>query len=271
MEILIRKIAGFLDNYVYRNQIPVLVYHRVNDLPAKKDPSLSVNFFSAQMKNLVERGYYFASLTELSKWLNYSITLPQKTVVLTFDDGFRDVYKNVFPILKKYRIKAGIFLIYNYIGKSKYFSYNRSVPQKILPENFDARYDIKNEYLSKSEILEVYNSGYCEFGSHTLNHPSLKFMDVKQAYKEIAESKTNLEDFLNLPIATFCYPYGHFNDSLRNIVSEVGYQFAVTTVRGKVKQGDNPFTLKRWYDMNLFVNMPPVLRKLDRILVKKNN
>ena len=262
MKNLLLQISRFTDACLYKNQIPVLNYHRVNDLPFSIDKSPSVDFFRQQIHILHQRGYYFASLMELIDWCKGVKTLPRKSVVLTFDDGYQDNYLNVFPILKEYQAKATIFLIYNCIGKAQYFSYNREIPQKILPEDYDPSKDLAHRYLSVKEIKEMHQSKLVEFGSHSLSHISLIYCHIQKAKEEIMNSKTALEHLIDIPVNMFCYPYGHYNETILKLVERAGYAVAVTTVKNKVKQNDRIFALPRIIEINKFVNLPPVIRKL---------
>ncbi len=262
----ILKVINLIDNFFNQDQIPILYYHRVNDIERKIDPSPTTSFFEDQIKYILQRGYYIASLTEIISWCQGNIMLPKKSIAITFDDGYLDNYDNAFPILQKYNAKATIFLIYNYIGKSKYFSYNREKPQKILPEDYNPAKDIKHSYLTKKHVKEMHASGLIEFGSHSLSHVSLTFNDLAQAQEEIKKSKVLLEKLLNIPVDTFCYPYGHFNETIKKMTREAGYKGAVTTRRAKINKGDDIFALPRWNDINRFVNLPPLIRKIDKFL-----
>ena len=265
-EKVILSVSRITDALFYRERIPILYYHRVNDLPSSVDSSPGVEFFQRQIQLLYKRGYYFASLREVIEWCKGLIDLPANSIAITFDDGYEDNYANVFPILKKYNAKATIFLIHDYIGQTRYFSYNRNVPQKILPEDYNPLTDLEHKYLTLQQIREMYNSGLVEFGSHTLSHMSLVYCDIYKAKEEIVESKKALEELLDLPIDTFCYPYGHYNCTIKKIVRNTGYIGAFTTEKGRIKKNDDVFKLKRIVDRNIHVHMPPIIRKMGRIL-----
>jgi peptidoglycan/xylan/chitin deacetylase (PgdA/CDA1 family) len=256
------RVCRITDALFYRYQVPILYYHRVNNLPSGIDNSPTVEFFRRQIQLLYKRGYYFASLIEVIDWCKGLIDLPQNTIAITFDDGYEDNYTNVFPILKKYNAKATIFLIHDYIGQTRYFSYNRNVPQKILPEDYNPSIDLEHKYLTVPQIKEMYDSGLVDFGSHTLSHNSLVYCDIYKAIEEIVESKKALEKLLDQPVDTFCYPYGHYNEIITKNVANAGYKGAVTTNRRRINRGDSVYHLSRINDINLLVNLPPVIRKL---------
>ncbi|MFP4019918.1 MAG: polysaccharide deacetylase family protein [Candidatus Woesearchaeota archaeon] len=258
-------VSKLSDIFFYKNQVPILYYHRVNNLPSSIDGSPNVDFFHHQIQLLYQRGYYFASLKELIKWCKGLIDLPKNSIAITFDDGYEDNYTNVFPILKKYNAKATIFLIYNYIGRTRYFSYNRPTPQKILAEDYNPSTDLKHKYLNVNQIKEMFDSNLIDFGSHTLSHSSLVYCDINIAKEEIKGSKEALEKLLNIPIETFCYPYGHYNNTIKKITRKAGYLGAFTTKKKKISKGEDCFAMPRWHDINLLINLPPILRKIHKL------
>ncbi len=256
-----------IDRFTGKNRIPILYYHRINDTPKHIDPVPDTRFFHDQIKYLDQRGYHFVSLGEIIEWCSGNAGLPEKSIGITFDDGYEDNYHNAFPVLKEFGAKATIFLIYDYMGTTRYFSYNRAVPQKIMPGEFDQSRDIELKFLNKDQVLEMHRSSLVDFGSHTLSHTSLIHCDLVQAEKEVSESKRLLEDHLGISINTFCYPYGHLNDTVKEMVRKSGYRGAVATKRGKARKGDDVFDLARWNDINLLVNLPPVIRKSGKMII----
>lgn len=266
VEKLLISFSKLLDKYFFLNCIPVLMYHRVNDLPKFIDPEIKTKHFRKQIELLKARDYYFVSLEEVIKWTKNEIQLPKKSIALTFDDGYQDNYLNVLPIIKQYDVKVTIFLIADFIGKKRFYSENRRFPQKIFEEDFNPKTDRIVQYLSVDQIKDMHHTGLVDFGSHTSTHPDLRSLYVDFLEDEIAGSKRILEDQLNFPIKTFSYPYGRFNETIMKIVKKAGYIGAVTTIKDKIRKDHNPFELSRWIDNNLFVNMPPVIRKMGKLL-----
>ena len=95
--------------------VPIFIYHQVNDVD-KNQLTLTTAEFDEQIKYLKENGYTFISPDELVNAWDNDATLPDKPVIITFDDGYADMYKNVLPILKKYDAKATLFIITDYIN-----------------------------------------------------------------------------------------------------------------------------------------------------------
>ena len=182
------------------------------------------------MRYLKLRGYTPINLYELVKGLNLGAKLPPRPIVLTFDDGYDDNYTYAFPILKKFSFTATIFLVTRDIGG--------------LSDWSDSEETTKEPLLSWDKIKEMSEYGI-DFQSHTHTHPSLPKLDAQKIKEEILTSKEIIEQKLKKKVDFLCYPYGHFNSEVKQILKETGYQGAATTKRGVVKETDDPYSLKR--------------------------
>jgi len=215
-----RTIKNILALIVPRQKgIPILMYHSIDNNNVFFTVKLEV--FKKQMKYLKDNDYSVISLTELVRILESNNNLPDKTIVLTFDDGFGDNYSNVFPILKKHNFPATIFLITGLINKEMNNSQN--IPLKIL--NWE-------------QIQEMHNSGLIDFQPHTVNHQELN-------EKEIIDSRKEIEERLNKKCELFAYPRGLYNNKIIDILKDNGFKASRTLKNGKVNKGDNLFELKR--------------------------
>lgn len=201
----------------YGIKIPILMYHYVGNYynPDSDDPNnllmgglaVTTTNFEQQMHYLVKSGYKTLDLDEVLQIHGGKRPLNQNSIVLTFDDGYKDFYTNAYPVLKKYNLKAVVFLVTNFMDKDNYLNYPM--------------------------VEEMYKSGLISFGSHTVSHSSLTQISEKQVISEIVTSKKILESTLGYKIRFFCYPYGHFNNLAVNKVKEAGYSMAFTTSNGK--------------------------------------
>jgi len=196
---------------VVQDPVPILMYHYIRPDPGPTDPvgqglSVSPELFAAQIAYLSEGGYTTITMAELADAWNGRRALPAKPVVLTFDDGYRDFYTDAWPILRQYGFSATVYLIADVIDQPA--------------------------YLTADMILELDSSGQVDFGSHTVTHPELPALDDTEAEREIAGSKQMLEDRLNHPVRTFCYPVGRYSERDVALVSAAGYELAVTTEWG---------------------------------------
>lgn len=214
-------------------KIPILFYHKINRIhPDAKVGNLYVapGDFYNQMRYLKWRGYTTISLDEVLNGISLKGKLPKRPVVLTFDDGYEDNYTYAFPILKKFGFTATIFLI------------TRDI--RGLSGWKDSEETIQEPLLSWDHIKEMADYGI-DFQSHTHTHPSLPKLDAQKIKEEIVVSKEIMEKQLQKKVDFLCYPYGHFNSQVIQIVKENGYRGALTVDRGLVHENDDPYTLKR--------------------------
>lgn len=204
--------------------VPILMYHYIKN-PNNLYNSLEVNLsvlptnFQTQMQYLSDQGYSTISLYQLAEAINEGKAIPKKSVVITFDDGYSDLYKNAYPILKQYNYTATVFLI----------------ARKI---------DARGGYLSSGQIIELQNNGF-ELGSHTSTHRNLLSLDSTQALLEILKSKEELQRLFNTTIYFFCYPIGRYNNYIVSLVQDAGYLGAVTTLGGFAQKNSALYTLPR--------------------------
>jgi peptidoglycan/xylan/chitin deacetylase (PgdA/CDA1 family) len=170
-------------------------------------------------------------LAEAAGMVGRGEPLAPKTVVITFDDGFRDCYTQAFPALREHGFTATIFLPTAFIQ--------------------DARRCFKGaECLTWEEARELRRAGL-EFGSHTVNHPRLVELGWQEIERELRDSKDQMEQQLAEPVRTFAYPFAFpqndraFAEAFRGLLMQTGYTCCATTEIGRVKTGDDPFRLKR--------------------------
>lgn len=171
-----------------------------------------------------------------NNWKSFTISelveldeIPEKSFVITFDDGYEDNYLNAFPILKKYDFKATIYLVPN--QKTNHWEEKNTL--------------VLSNLLNEKQILEMQNSGLIEFGSHTLSHVNLSTINDEQLLNELKKSKEEIEKITNKECEAFAYPYGKFDDKIVNAVKKAGYKNATVVKRGLFEQNDNVFTIKR--------------------------
>lgn len=213
-------------------RVPILLYHKI-DKPAK-DALVRGGFtpparFERQLIYLKKQGFAFYTASEMIEHYRERGVFPENGVALTLDDGWKDNYTKAFPIMKRLKVKATIFLVPSCIGR---------ISDKTLLKGEGAR-----EHLSREDILEMANDGI-EFGSHSLNHRWLHELPLEEVKLEVEESKRQLEELLQKPCKVFAYPAGFFNDAARQAVEDAGHVGAVTTIYGPADHPD-PFALNR--------------------------
>lgn len=222
------------------NGIPVLTYHHLlkneeNKRFRNTSTTTSDVAFSNQMTYLKRAGYDTISMYQLEAYLNNQINLPGKAVVLTFDDGLKSVYRYAYPVLKNYGFRATAFVISSRIKRH---------PQKWDPNSL--------QFMSISELQEIQDVFDIQSHTHFLHRtgpnrkPILLSRSLHNIEFDFERSRRALEQF-NPHVLYLSYPFGGYNQSAIQAAKDAGFHIAVTTVQGKVKPGDNPYTLKRLY------------------------
>ena len=187
--------------------IPVLNYHQVEQ---KNGNPLTLwpDQFEAQMAYLAEEGYTPITIDEMMDALENGAPLPEKPVIITFDDGYADNYEYAYPILKKYGFKATIFLIYDFTN---------TYPN----------------YLTWDQINEMKESGLIHFESHTMTHANLaELTSVDELRHEIADSHDLLSQKLGYDMHYIAYPGGRVNAEIEEITRAAGYRGGFTVHYG---------------------------------------
>lgn len=191
----------------------VLMYHCVADEPTTPNTALFVrpSEFEDQAKAIVENGIKTLFADEFGE-------VEETSVILTFDDGYEDNYTEMFPILKKYNLKATVYMIAYKIGKPG--------------------------YLTEEQIKEMSDSGLVQFGSHTLDHPELTRLSEDDIRAQLEGSKWLISQVTGKPVTTIAYPSGEYNSLVMDIASEM-YDFAYTTDSDPY-YGQDPMMLPRY-------------------------
>lgn len=219
-------------------QVPILMYHHIS-LPVTQDAldrSLAVQpeMFKAHLQYLKAHGYHSITFNQLFSALYYGGPLPKKPVILTFDDGYDDAYKNVYPMLKQFGFSGMFYIITGKVGWQG---------QATWPQ-----------------LREMLRNGM-QMGSHTINHVDMgQALEVSQAQaqRELRASQDTLQKQLGIPIQQFCYPSGepfrHYSQALQQevirLLAQDGYVGATTDPGGQVPAGitqssTTPFELLR--------------------------
>ena len=181
--------------------------------------------FEKQMNWFYKNNWKSFTISELVKLDK----IPEKSFVVTFDDGFEDNFTNAFMILQKYNFKATIYI----------------VPNQNINHWEEKNTSVLSNLLNEKQILEMQNSGLIEFGSHTLSHINLSKIDNIQLEKELFESKKEIENITKKECEAFAYPYGKFNDKIVQAVKNAGYKNATVVKRGLFEQDNDIFRIKR--------------------------
>jgi peptidoglycan/xylan/chitin deacetylase (PgdA/CDA1 family) len=227
-----------------RNGIPILVYHSVENIPPYEDLkrlNTPPNLFEQHLEYLANSGYQVISLNNLVNCLKKDKINCSKMVVLTFDDGYKNLYYNAYPILQKYGYTATLFIIYEYLDHKE-------------PSGWIEDGALYGPPLSIPEIKEILKDNFT-VGSHSLSHPDLAKLTSDDCIREIGESKKRLEELFGKPVDYFAYPFGarvHLTEEIKEHIRNAGYKGAVSNIMGSNENDTDFYGLKRiridWHD-----------------------
>lgn len=207
--------------------VPILMYHSIGY--NKIFFTVKPEEFERQMDWLNKKGYKVISLSELADKIGRREEFPAKTIVITFDDSFEDIYFNAFPILKKYGFSATVFTVTDFIGK----------------EQRNESTGIMFKTLNRGQIKEMHNSGLIDFEPHTCSHRELPGISLQDARSDIFNSRKIIEDTLGKKCFSFAYPRGKYNRAIVDLLKGLGFKVAVTVNPGRARRGGNLLELPR--------------------------
>jgi len=282
---------AFVERFCISDKAFILMYHRVLASAEKQPyyvaPGMFVSSvsFEKQIVYLKDR-YKILFLEDLVEKALSGESL-DGFCAITFDDGWRDNYTDAFPVLKKYRVPATIFLATGFVGTERIFwpeeicyyldrsnvnrpafddapsslmrfyeeisqyhqcgremffdssigilkSYSPNERQEIL-EYFRSKLKTEpflRQMLNWGEVQEMLASGLVRIGAHTVNHEMLDQLSFQKARDEITRSRKEIEQRIGRKVRTFAYPNGNHNESLQKVLTESGFNAAVTTRKG---------------------------------------
>lgn len=210
----------------------ILMYHMISKPRSQSEQKYACppQLFAKHMSTLSSKGFSLVGLDTILNYCEGKVTLPSRSLAVTFDDGFRDNYENAFPILKKYRVPATIFLVTNTVGKTNTWMQINDLPSR--------------EMLTWQQIHEMSLAGI-QFGAHTHTHPRLTELSKESAIKEIEEAKKIIEERTGQPVDFFAYPYGLYNSKTKELVEQTGYSLGCSTLSGFNNQNSDPYIFRR--------------------------
>ena len=208
-----------------QNSASILMYHSLGD--NKAFFTTPPDMFERHVRYLKEKRYTVIGISSLVQKIINKQDL-SKTVTLTFDDGYEDLYRVLFPLLKKYAVPATIFLPTGLIGKAMTTSDGVSF-----------------FILTLAQIKEMKESGLVEFMPHTKHHQLLDRIPLKEAEQEIAESSRDIRDLLGGDANVLAYPEGKYTSDIVKLVKRLGFIAAVTVRGGVVSSTSHLFELSR--------------------------
>ena len=215
------------------NSIPVAMYHHA--APTDRELNIYPDLFEDQLRVLSRRGWKTLSGDEFLYFLENEKEKPGKCVLLTFDDGFADNYVYAYPLLKKFKMKAMIFVATDFIAdadvkRDSFTALSHNAARDLADS--ERRHEVMCTW---KELEEMETSGVIDIQSHGISHKTPDLIKAKR-YEELKEDlaggKAILEKRLSKKIYHFAWPRGHFDETGIKIASEIGYKALYTTERG---------------------------------------
>ncbi|MGL5108360.1 MAG: polysaccharide deacetylase family protein, partial [Vibrio ordalii] len=219
-----------------RKEMPIIMYHRFIKDESEKGVHgtyLHIDMLEKHFKLLKKMGFETLTFKDLAdKGLIHRLESGKRYIILTVDDGYKDNYELMLPLLRKYGFKAVVYVV---TGED----FNRwdvevpSNPEKPVP------------LMSRQQVKALHDSELVEIGGHTMTHPFLSKLSESEQREEISRNKLELEELLGEQLVSFAYPYGDHHAISKQLVHQCGYQFAVATNSGPLLIHQDPYQIRR--------------------------
>lgn len=217
----------------FDRRVPVLMYHHVGPRRHGVSSELSVSpeQFEQEMRWLARRGYVGISPSDWLRWLRDGKDLPAKPVLLTFDDAYADIAKYALPVLRRYGFKGAVFVVTGQLAGTN---------------TWDEAKGHDTHQLMSEEQIRYWAGQEIEFGTHSRTHADLTQLSANECIQEIAGSKADLAALLGSSVVSFAYPYGKYNDAVRDVVGGE-FDLAFSVNEGMNYLRSDPHLLRRTY------------------------
>lgn len=209
--------------------LPVLTFHSIDD--RRSVISFSPDVFRNGMAKLAANGFRTIDLMTAVGMVRGGAPFPDRSLVITFDDGYRNTFDEAFPILRQHGMTATVFVT---VGE-------RNGDHRGRVPSLNGR-----EMLSRDEMREMHASGLIRFGAHTLTHPDLTRTSAAHVDAEMRDSKALLEEILGAgdTVTAFAYPFGRYDEPARAIAARY-FECACSDRLGMVTSRSDVFALER--------------------------
>ncbi|MEW5899669.1 MAG: polysaccharide deacetylase family protein [Bacillota bacterium] len=232
----------------YANEAAVLLYHQID--PAPGGPySLTLQLFQEHLDALLQRGYHVISTGELAGFLEGKTPLPEKAVVITFDDGYRSFYRYAYPELKARGFPAANFVITSWAGKKigglEHLTWNE---MREMQENGMSFY-VHTDHSHHRAPTDP--EGHPKpVLAHRIWLPGENRLETEEEYRQrvvddLATARNLMEKKLHRPVTQIAWPYGESSEPLIEIAQSLGYQFCYTTRSALVTAKTDPRAIPR--------------------------
>jgi peptidoglycan/xylan/chitin deacetylase (PgdA/CDA1 family) len=213
-----------------RQRVPVLCYHSVcaDPAPLMRDWAISPARFREHLAFFADEGMATLTMTEYTRRLTSGRPLPERLVVLTFDDGFADFATEAVPALAAAGMAATLYVSTAYVGETSHW---------LGPDG-------SQPMLSWDQVTGVAAAGV-ELGAHAHHHVPLDELDRTNAQLEILEAKKRLEDHLGALVESFAYPHGYHTRAIKEMVRLAGFSSAAAVKNGLSGPHDDVYAVAR--------------------------
>jgi peptidoglycan/xylan/chitin deacetylase (PgdA/CDA1 family) len=217
--------------YIYA---PILLYHHIRDVDNPNRYDVSLDTFSKQLEALQSWGYTPITISTLANVIRNGGDLPEKPIMISFDDGDIDIYQNAYPIMKKYGFMGTFYIVGNRVGA--------------------------DQFVNADQIKELIADGW-EIGCHGFSHQDMS-KDHDAIETEGLHAKKVLQDKLGITINSFAYPYGGFDAEVGNHIAGYGFTSGAGLGTSYIHSPSTLFYLSRMevrgdYNMDAFAMMLP--------------
>jgi peptidoglycan/xylan/chitin deacetylase (PgdA/CDA1 family) len=212
------------------SSVPILMYHSVADCPPSTTRRLSVSpgSFERQLAFLVEHGFTGMTFAGVAEAFETGRALPQRPVVLTFDDGYADFATQAWPILARHHFPATVFVTTGWMADA----------------GADAAGRPLDTMLDRAQVSALAAAGI-EIGAHSHSHPKLDDIPDTRLRTELGDSRAWLEDCTGNPVTSLAYPFGYSSAKVRIAARDTGYCYAAAVRNVRATPSDDPFMLPR--------------------------
>ena len=215
----------------------VLMYHKINDR-SENPLSVPVSLFDEQLAQLGELGYTVVGLDAVLAHYVDGKPLPQRAVLITFDDGYRDNLENALEVLRRHGYPGVLFVPIGFLDTALPLPHEERLAQR----------GVVNRTLGWRDLPEL-ELGGIRVEAHGISHRPLADLELDEAAREIALSKLRLEDALGRPVRAFAYVKGseaHYKPVHLSLLRQAGYDLAFTSVSGANSSRTDPLRLHRY-------------------------
>ncbi|MBP2371504.1 polysaccharide deacetylase family protein [Pseudonocardia parietis] len=213
------------------NVVPILMYHSVKEDPPATTRNLSVRpeQLRSHLQFLRENGFTGLTFADLcNRARRDACDMPERPIVLTFDDGYADVHEEALPLLAEHGFPATVFVTTGWLRDSGMEAAGRPL----------------DRMMAWTQVRELADAGL-EVAAHSHSHPELDQLSDRALRAELIHGRSLLEDRLGIEVPSLAYPFGYSSRRVRDATAEAGYQQAAAVMNAVAERDADPFAVPR--------------------------